>query len=67
MSKDSREGLPPFQSPLSTEYSTPFSSLADFTMSRVDLDPSIREERDLDTDTPVAMDLETPSAGCLVQ
>ena len=61
MSKDSRDGLLPFRSPLSTEYSTPFSSVADFTMSRMDLDPSMRGERVLDTETPSAIDVETPS------
>ena len=57
MSKDSTEDLHARHSPLSAEFSTPKSSLVDLTMSRVDLDPSVGGERD----TPVAMDLETPS------
>ena len=46
MSKEIPEEDPTFYTPLCTEYSTPFSSAVDLTMSRRELDPTLRGERD---------------------
>ena len=48
MSKSLEESDPSLYSPISTEYLSPFSSVVDITMSRVDLDPSLRGEREAD-------------------
>ena len=46
MSKEFPDDHPTFYTPLSTEYSTPFSSEVDLTMSRRELDPTLRGDRD---------------------
>ena len=55
MSKEIPEDDPTFDTPLSTEYSTPVSSEVDLTMSRRELDPTLRGDRDLLPELPTGL------------